>query len=208
MNNLRIAVLISGAGSTLLNLIQWKQRGELPVDFQLVISSNPQASGLAFATENHIPTEVVARKEFASSQEHADRVFDLCRAHDVELIVMGGYVEHLAIADDFVNRVVNIHPALIPAFCGKGFYGRRVHQAALEYGVKLTGCTVHFVDNDYDHGPIIAQRSCPVFDMDTIDSLAGRVAELEQQLYPDVLTAIARQQVSICGRRVATLLGV
>jgi phosphoribosylglycinamide formyltransferase-1 len=115
---------------------------------------------------------------------------------------MGGYLEHLLIPQDFRNRVVNIHPALIPAFCGKGFYGRAVHQAALAYGVKVSGCTVHFVDNEYDHGPIIAQKACPVFDIDTAESLQRRVAELECQLYPQVISAIARGQVSVDGRHV------
>jgi phosphoribosylglycinamide formyltransferase-1 len=203
MNNLKIAVLLSGAGSTLRNLIQWKQCGELPVDFELVISSCPTAGGVAIAQEAAIPVEIVARKNFSDSQLHSQRVFGLCREHGVQLVVMAGYLEHLAIAPDFEQRVVNIHPGLIPAFCGRGFYGLRVHEAALEYGVKLSGCTVHFVDNQYDHGPIIAQRACPVFEVDTPESLQGRVGELERQLYPEVIAAIARDQVSVSGRRVA-----
>lgn len=203
MTNLRIAVLISGAGSTLRNLIEWKQRGELPVDLQLVISSCKSAGGLAHATEASIPTEVISRKSFSDAQAHSERVFALCCEHDIQLVVMAGYIEHLAIPEKYTNRVINIHPALIPAFCGQGFYGRRVHQAALDYGVKLAGCTVHFVDNQYDHGPIIAQRACPVYELDTVDSLQRRVGELERQLYPDVIAAIARRQVTIEGRRVA-----
>ncbi len=203
MNNLRIAVLISGAGSTLQNLIQRNLCGELPVDFQLVVSSCGKAAGLEYAREAGIRSEVVARKSFSDDAAHSQRIFSLCREQKVQLVVMGGYIEHLQITDDFVNRVVNIHPALIPAFSGQGFYGRRVHQAALDYGVKLSGCTVHFVDDQYDHGPIIAQRACPVFEVDTAESLAGRVAELERQLYPEVIAAIARDQVSISDRQVS-----
>lgn len=202
MNMLRIAVLISGAGSTLQNLIRWQQCGELPVEFRLVLSSSATAGGLEYAREAAIPTAVVARKDFAEAEAHSQRVFALCRERDVQLVVMGGYLEHLLIPDDFLNRVINIHPALIPAFSGRGFYGRRVHQAALDYGVKLSGCTVHFVDNQYDHGPIIAQRACPVFDVDMVESLQSRVGELERQLYPEVIAAIARDQVSVQGRSV------
>lgn len=202
MNNLRIAVLISGAGSTLQNLIQWNHRGELPVDFQLVISSNAKAGGIAYATESRIPFEVVSRKNFSDQLAHRDRIFSTCRQRDVQLVVMAGYLEHLLIPDDYQHRVINIHPALIPAFSGKGFYGLRVHQAALDYGVKLSGCTVHFVDNEYDHGPIIAQRACLVLDGDTPESLQHRVGQLERQLYPETIAAIAREQVEIVGRKV------
>ncbi len=202
MTRLRVAVLISGSGSTLANLIECQRRGELPVDFALVISSNPKAGGLLHAEQASIPTEVVARKNFADQWTHSQQIFELCRAHKVQLVVMGGYLEHLGIPDDFANRVINIHPALIPAFSGQGYYGLRVHTAAIEYGVKLSGCTVHFVDNQYDHGPIIAQRSCPVLDDDTPHDLQHRVGELERQLYPEVIAAIAAGRVTVIDRRV------
>ncbi len=115
---------------------------------------------------------------------------------------MGGYLEFLKIPTDFENRVINIHPSLIPAFCGKGFYGEHVHRAVVEMGAKLTGCTVHFVDNQFDHGPIIAQRACEVLDCDTCDSVQRRVGELERQLYPEVIDAIARGRVEVEGRKV------
>ena len=202
MSNLRIAVMISGAGTTLENLIRWQRDHELPVEFAHVISSRADATGLAHAREAGIPNSVVGRRECASPTAHADAIFAICRQEQVGLVVMGGYLDHLAIPPDFEHRVINIHPALIPAFCGRGYYGLRVHRAALEYGVKLSGCTVHFVDNEYDHGPIIAQRSCPVFAHDTPESLARRVWELECQLYPEVIGAIARGQVAVEGRRV------
>lgn len=202
MNNLPIAVLISGAGSTLENLIRWKHMGELPVDFRLVISSREDAGGIAYANAESIPVEVVARKHFADRKSHSQRIFSLCREQGVQLVVMAGYLEHLTIADDFSNRVINIHPSLIPAFSGKGYYGDRVHQAVLDYGVKYTGCTVHFVNNEYDSGPIIAQKTCPVFDQDTVASVRCRVGEVERQVFPEVIAAIARNQVSVEGRRV------
>lgn len=202
MTRLRVAVLISGSGSTLENLIECQRRGELPIEFVLVISSNRKAGGLRHAENASIPTEVVARKTFADQWAHSEQIFWLCRAHDVQLVVMGGYLEHLGIPDDYANRVINIHPALIPAFSGQGYYGLRVHTAAIEYGVKLSGCTVHFVDNQYDHGPIIAQRSCPVLDGDTPQDLQQRVAALERQLYPEVIAAIAAGRVTVTDRRV------
>jgi phosphoribosylglycinamide formyltransferase-1 len=202
MSKFSIAVLISGGGTTLKNLIEWQRRGELGVEFALVISSNANAKGLEFAREADIPTEIVSRKNFANSDEHCAAVFSLCRRNRVDLVVMGGYLEFLKIPADFENRVTNIHPSLIPAFCGKGFYGERVHKAVMEMGVKLTGCTVHFVDNQFDHGPIIAQRSCSVLDCDTPDSIQRRVAELEYQLYPEAIDAIARGRVAVEGRKV------
>lgn len=205
MKPLRVAVLISGSGSTLANLLACHQRGELPIEFALVISSSSQAGGLRYAEQASIPTEIAARKHFADPQAHSQAVFGLCRHYEVQLVVMGGYLELLAIPDDFANRVINVHPSLIPAFSGHGFYGLRVHSAAIEYGVKLSGCTVHFVDNHYDQGPIIAQRSCPVSSTDTAEQLQRRVGELERQLYPEVIAAIAAQRVKIAGRIVTYL---
>jgi len=194
MKPLSLAVLISGGGTTLKNLLAWHDRGQLPVRFSLVISSNPEARGLVFAAERGIPTQVIKRRDFESGQAHRDAVFAACRECGVELVVMGGYLEHLLIPTDFENRVINIHPSLIPAFCGKGFYGLRVHQAVLDFGAKITGCTVHYVDNQYDHGPIIAQRACPVLEGDTPQTLAARVFELECQLLPESIARIAEQQ--------------
>lgn len=202
MSSFPVAVLISGGGTTLKNLIEWQRLGDLGVDFALVISSRADAHGLEFARDANIPTEVISRRNFADCDAHSEAIFSLCRQHNVKLVVMGGYLEFLKIPADFENRVTNIHPSLIPAFCGKGFYGERVHQAVIDMGAKLTGCTVHFVDNEFDHGPIIAQRACAVHDCDTVNSLQRRVAELEFQLYPEAIDAIARGRVSIEGRKV------
>ncbi len=202
MRNLPIAVLISGGGTTLRNLLAVQQLGKLNVDFRLVISSRPDAQGLGFARQSKIETRVVSRKGMQPT-EHRDVIFELCRQFDVSLVVMGGYLEHLLIAHDFENRVINIHPSLIPAFCGKGFYGLRVHQAVIDYGAKVSGCTVHFVDNQFDHGPIIAQATCRVLDGDTPQSLQQRVFEEECRLYPQVVQAIASGCVSVAGRRVS-----
>ncbi|MGN6547068.1 MAG: phosphoribosylglycinamide formyltransferase [Aureliella sp.] len=202
MPNLPIAVLISGGGTTLRNLLVLQRESGLPVDFRLVISSRASAGGLEYARDANIESQVISRRKSPSPEAHSEAIFQLCRARGVELVVMGGYLEHLLIPDDFINRVINIHPSLIPAFCGHGFYGLRVHQAALDYGVKLSGCTVHFVDNQFDHGPIIAQRACQVLPDDTAESLQARVFELECGLYPETIAAIAAGRVSVVDRRV------
>ncbi len=121
------------------------------------------------------------------------------------LVVMGGFLKRVTIPEDFTNRVTNIHPALIPAFCGRGYYGHRVHEAVLEYGAKLSGCTVHFADNQYDHGPVILQKAVPVLDDDTPESLAARVFEAECEAYPEALQLIADGRVRVEGRRVRIL---
>lgn len=198
----RIAVLISGGGTTLRNLIERIHAGRLRVEIALVVSSCADAQGLRFAHDAGIPTAVFDRKQFASQEEYSQGVFGCCRDAKAELIVMGGFLKRLTIPDDYVNRVTNIHPALIPAFCGQGFYGHRVHEALLEYGAKLSGCTVHFADNQYDHGPVILQRAVPVLDDDTPDTLAARVFEAECEAYPEAIQLIADGRVRIEGRRV------
>ena len=120
-----------------------------------------------------------------------------CREAEAELVVMGGFLKHVLIPADFENRVINIHPSLIPAYCGKGFYGHRVHEAVLEAGEATSGCTIHFVDNEYDHGPIILQRQVVVEPEDTPESLAARVFEAECEAYPQVIAWIAAGQVSV-----------
>ena len=200
---LPIAVLISGGGTTLRNLIFLKDRGELPVEIRLVISSNLAAKGLEFAKAANIPT-LVAEKKSKSSEDYSADIFEPCRQAGVELVVMGGFLKHVAIPPDFENRVINIHPALIPAFCGKGLYGHHVHEAVLEYGAKISGCTVHFVDNHYDHGPIILQRVVPVLDDDRPDALAARVFEAECQALPEAIRLIASGRAAVRGRRVRT----
>lgn len=192
MDNLPIAVLISGGGTTLGNLIEKKRSGILPVDFRLVISSRKEAGGLQFAIAESIPTKVVRRRDFTDPHLHSDCIFDSVRTSGAKLVVMGGYLEHLLIPSDFEHRVMNVHPSLIPSFCGRGMYGLRVHSAAIDFGVKVSGCTVHWVDNEYDHGPIILQRSCDVLPDDTPETLQRRVFALECEALPDAIRQYAR----------------
>ena len=190
---LPIAVLISGGGTTLKNLIDRCSQGALHVDFRLVVSSNPKAKGLQYAQQASIPTRVIRKRDFKDGLAHSQSMFDAIRESKARLVVMGGYLEHLLIPSDFENRVINIHPSLIPAFCGKGMYGLNVHQAAIDFGVKVSGCTVHYVDNQYDHGPILMQRVCEVFEDDTAETLQQRVFQLECEALPAAISKIARK---------------
>src|SRR5829696_571813 len=154
-----IAVLISGGGTTLQNLIDRIADGTLPARIVQVISSRAGAPGVDRARAAGLPVAVVERKAFPSVEAFSERNFDLCRAAGARLVCLGGYLQLLRIPDDYRLKVINIHPALLPAFGGRGMYGHHVHETVLAYGVKLTGCTAHFVDNEYDHGPIILQRA-------------------------------------------------
>jgi len=200
---LRVAVLISGSGRTLKNFIDLAAAEQLPLDIRLVISSTPQASGLQHAKSAGIATQVFQRREAVSNEDYGRTIFEACRTAEVDFVLMAGFLKLVPVPDDFAGRVLNIHPSLIPAFCGHGMYGHRVHQAVLDYGAKLTGCTVHFVDNEYDAGPIIWQQPVPVFDDDTADTLAARVFEAELEAYPHVLKLLAAGKMKLTGRRVS-----
>ena len=197
-----ISVLISGGGTTLKNLIDRYDHGELDAQIAQVISNKPDAGGLQYAADAGIDCEIVDHREYDSVGSFSQAIFDAARGAGVDLVVMGGFLRRVAIPKDFENRVINIHPSLIPAFCGKGNYGRRVHQAVVDYGCRVSGCTVHFVDDQYDHGPIIAQSTVEVKAEDSAESLAARVFEAECELYPRVINAIASGKVSTTGRRV------
>ena len=199
---LRIAVFISGGGTTLRNLIAKVGEGKLYAEICLVVSSNPAAKGLELAKEAGIKTLVVEKTNELSAEAYSEATFGPCREVAAKAVVMGGFLKHVLIPPDFENRVVNIHPALIPAFCGKGMFGHHVHEAVLAAGEKTSGCTVHFVDNVYDRGPVILQRSVPVMPKDTPESLAARVFEAECEALPEAINLIAAGRVSVHGGKV------
>ncbi len=202
---MRLAVLISGTGRTLKNLLELIAAGQLDARVVLVVASAAKAAGLRFGEEAGIPTAVVRAGDYPDQDAFSQAVFDRCRHAGADLVVLAGFLKRLSIPADFENRVTNIHPALIPAFCGQGYYGHLVHEAVLDYGVKLTGCTVHFCDNQYDHGPVILQKAVPVFDDDTPETLAARVFQAETEAYPEALRLIAAGRVRVEGRRVRVL---
>lgn len=200
--HLRLAVLCSGGGTTLQNLIDRSAAGSLPARVVLVVVNNPQAKALERAEKAGVPALVVSRKEAGSLEEFSRRIFAACREHQADLVCLAGFLQLIQVPDDFLGKVLNIHPALIPAFCGKGYYGHHVHEAVLRYGAKVSGCTVHFADNEYDHGPIVLQRAVPVRDEDTPDSLAARVFEQECEAYPEAIRLFAEGRLRIEGRKV------
>ncbi len=199
---LRVAILISGSGRTLKNFVDLATEETLPLDIRLVVSSTPQAGGLQHAGKAGIASQIIQRSEYTSSEKYGEVVFNACREAEVEYVLMAGFLKLVPVPADFEGRVLNIHPSLIPSFCGHGMYGNRVHQAVLDYGAKVTGCTVHFVDNQYDAGPIIWQQPVPVFDDDTADTLAARVFEAEKEAYPHVLKLLAAGKIAQEGRQV------
>jgi formyltetrahydrofolate-dependent phosphoribosylglycinamide formyltransferase len=199
---IRLAIFLSSNGTTLQNLLDRVADGRLKAQIALVASNNADAFGLVRADNAGIPTAVVDRKVFATREEFSQKLFDLCREHRADLVCLAGFLQLIQIPDDYQGRVMNIHPALIPAFCGKGYYGHHVHEAVLAYGAKISGCTVHFCDNQYDHGPIILQRTVPVLEDDTADSLAARVFEQECEAYPEAIRLFAEGRLRIEGRRV------
>ncbi len=198
---LPIAVLISGSGRSMENLQRAIDRGTVHARIVTVISSRADAYGLERASNLGLKTEVVEKKAHKGPSELSDVVFGRLRRAGAEVIVLAGYMNLLVIPEDYSGRVVNIHPALLPSFGGQGMYGHRVHEAVIARGCKVSGCTVHFADNEYDTGPIVHQRTCPVREGDTPDTLAARVFDQELQAYPEALAAIAAGRVLIAGQR-------
>ncbi len=194
---LRLAVLISGRGRTLKNLLDVIDRGELDAEICVVIASSP-SSGLQYAEQRKIPMAVVESSNFENTEDFSEAVFKPCFALNVDYVVMAGYLKFLRIPRELRDRVLNIHPSLIPSFCGKGMYGLRVHEQVVTAGVKVSGCTVHFVDNEYDHGPIILQKTVDVFAEDTAETLSNRVLfEAEFKAYPEALRLLAEDRVRV-----------
>ncbi len=204
---IRLAVLLSKSGTSLQNLLDRSADGRLNAQVVAVVSNQANAFGLERARRAKISTFTVDRKESGSVAEFSRRIFAHCREAQADLVCLAGFLQLIEVPDEFLGRVMNIHPALIPAFCGKGYYGHHVHEAVLEGGAKVTGCTVHFVDNQYDHGPIILQRTAEVRDDDTPDSLAGRVFAEECAAYPEAIRLFAEKRLKIEGRRVRVLPG-
>ncbi len=184
---LPIAVFLSGSGRTLANLIRHRDEHGLPIEIRLVISSRANVRGIEIAQQDGIETRCIRKRDSPDPIAHMRQMFDPCRDAEVKYVVMAGYMNHVLIPNDFENRVINIHPSLLPSFGGAGMYGHHVHEAALKRGVKISGCTVHFVDNEYDNGPIIVQRSCPVHPDDDADTLAARVFAQECLALPEAL---------------------
>lgn len=203
---LRLAVLLSGGGTSLQNLIDRRAAGTLPVDIVAVVSSRADAYGLERAKMAGIATEVVSSRDCNRDWGiHSAAVTETLDRYKPELIVLAGYMCLYRMPEHYVGRVMNVHPALLPAFGGKGLYGHFVHEAVLRHGCKVTGATVHFVDNEYDHGPIALQKAVEVREGDTPESLAERVQAAEREIFPEAVRLFAAGRLRLEGRRVQVL---
>ena len=183
----RLAVLASGSGRSLENLCERIDAGTLSAEVALVASNKADAYALERARRRSIPTLVVDPARGLSAEDFSREVFAACEARDVQLVVLAGFLRLLPIPAAWEGRVLNIHPSLLPAFGGKGCYGDRVHAAALARGVQFSGCTVHYVTNEYDAGPILLQKVVPVAPEDDVKSLAARVFEAEKDALPEAI---------------------
>jgi formyltetrahydrofolate-dependent phosphoribosylglycinamide formyltransferase len=199
---LRIAVLLSGEGTTFERLCEAIDAGAVPGEIVLVVASKQKAGGLARAARRGIPAVAIPRKAHPDVREFNDRIHEALAKHDAEFVACLGFLSPFELRERFEGRAINTHPALIPAFCGKGFYGHRVHEAVIEAGVKVSGATVHFCDDRYDTGPIILQQAVPVLDDDTPDALAARVQAVEREMVPEAIRLFVEGRLRIEGRRV------
>jgi len=205
MTKLKLAVLLTGSGTTLENLFEKRASGKLAADIVAVVSSRPDAYGLERARKREVPALTIERRKFVMPEEFSQAIFEALMPYKPDLICLAGFMSLLQIPEAYKNRVINIHPALLPAFGGKGFYGNKVHESVLKAGCKVTGCTVHVVDNEYDSGPIIAQKAVQVLAGDSVESLAARVQEAEREVYPDVIQLFAEGRLKIENRVVQVL---
>ena len=203
---LNIAVLVSGGGTNLQALIDAEKRGEIENGkITLVVASRSDAYALERAKNNDIKTEVLLRKGFESTDAYSDALLEILENNNIDLVVLAGFMTIISskVPKVYKNKIINIHPALIPSFCGKGFYGLHVHEAALERGVKLSGATVHFVNEVCDGGPIIIQKAVEVMDDDTPETLQKRImVEAEWKILPKAVSLFCQGKLSVEGNRV------
>ena len=198
----KVAVLISGGGTNLQSVIDKVQSGYLNCKIEIVISDSEKAYGIERARQNKIDALAFSKKQYGDKL--SDEILKIVEAKDVDLIVTAGFLSILKgdLLKKYKNRIINIHPSLIPAFCGKGMYGLNVHRAAIEYGVKVSGCTVHFVDEGTDTGPIIIQKAVQVFSTDVAEELQKRVLEQEHVALPEAIKLISEGKIIVDLRRV------
>ena len=196
---IKLAVAASGGGTTLQNLIDRIAEDRLTAKIVQVIANKPDIGALARAEKADIPGQLIERKG-KSLRTFSHEIFAAVREARADLLVLAGFLALIERPNDYAGRVINIHPSLIPAFCGLGFHGRAVHEAAIRMGVKVSGCTVHFADQSYDTGPIILQKCVPVFASDTTDDLAARVFQAECEALPEAIRLFATGRLQVVDR--------
>ena len=201
---MNVAVFASGSGSNFQALIDRSEHGDLHCTLALCVGNNSAAFAFERAKKHGIPARHIGPSHFPSEQAYADALLAVLKEYNIDIIALAGYMKKIprSVIAAYPCRIINIHPGLLPAFGGKGLYGEKVHQAVLESGAKISGITIHFVDEEYDHGPIIFQEAVPVLDSDDSHTLAERVLKLEHASYWRVLEAIAQGRISVKGRKV------
>lgn len=204
MPRVNIGVLISGGGTNLQAIIDKIEDGHINGEIKVVISNKEDAYGLTRAKNHGIEALYINRKKFSSEEEYNEKIIEELKKRKVELVVLAGYLKILSesFIENYRGRIINIHPSLIPSFCGKGCYGEKVHQMALDRGVKITGVTVHFVDEGADTGPIILQRVVEVKMDDTVESLQKRTLEVEHEIFPEAIKLYCEGKLNIEGPKV------
>jgi len=204
MSELKIAVLISGNGSNLQSLIDSIERGDIKGKIDIVISNKKDAFGLKRARKHGIDTMYIGKGLYPEADKRDEVLLKTLIDRKIDLIVLAGYLCILneKIVKRFKNRIINIHPSLIPSFCGIGYYGEKVHRAVLDYGVKITGATVHFVDEGADTGPVIIQRAVEVDFDDTVETLSKKVLKVEHEILPLAVKLFCEGRLEVKGRKV------
>jgi len=201
---MRLAVFASGEGTTFQAILDAIDTGDLPAEVVCCVSNTTEAGALERAERDDVPTEVIPPSSFDAPAPFGETLLDALETHGATFVALAGYMQKIPpnVVDEYRGRMTNIHPALLPAFGGKGMYGMHVHRAVIDYGVHWSGATVHLVDKEYDHGPIVLQEPVPVYADDTPDELADRVQDVEHRLYPEALRLFAGDRVRRDGRTV------
>ena len=201
---MHLAVFASGGGTNFQAILDAIDQDSLSAEPACCVSDSPEAGALARAERADVPTAVVEPADYADPASFGRALLDVLEGHDVNFVALAGYMMKVPpnVVSAYRGRMTNLHPALLPAFGGQGMYGMRVHEAVIEYGVHWSGATVHLVDEEYDHGPIVLQEPVPVYGDDTPQTLADRIKDVEHRLYPAALRLFAEDRVRVDGRTV------
>lgn len=203
MSRVKIGVLISGSGSNLQSIINNIENNQINGEISVVISNREKAYGLERAKKHNIYSVYINPKSY-NDEEYNDRILDELKNKEVDLVILAGYLKIInpKLVREYQNRIINIHPSLIPSFCGKNYYGLKVHQSVVDYGVKISGATVHFVNEQADEGPIILQKTVEVVDSDTAETLQMKILQLEHEILPEAVKLYCDNKLNVNGRKV------
>ncbi len=207
MGKNRIAVFASGRGSNFLAILKKIQTGYIPAKIALCITNNPDAGIISIAEANDVPVRIFIPKEFTDAKQFNDVILSELKATKVDYIILAGYLKLIGtqIVEQFENRIINIHPALLPSFGGKGMYGHHVHEAVFSRGVKLSGATVHLVNSEFDDGPIVMQKSVDITAVQSPEEIAAKVLEIEHEIFSEAVKLMVENKLQLSGNRVEIL---